>query len=193
MNQTEFAKHIGATQPYVQRLIANGTLEGAYIRDERGRYHIDPQKANAIIEQNRDPARKPRRKGRPKKEQAPPAPEIPEVTDQEKQQKIQEAGLDKDGEPMTYNAARALNEKYKAALKKLEYEQKSGQTLDGEETYHHLFDIARRVRDQCLAIADRCAPLVAVKTEQHECREILLQEIRYVLDGLKSDLEGFRR
>jgi len=50
------------------------------------------------------------------------------------------------------------------------------------------FECGRQVKDGCLAIADRCASLVAVASDADECKQILNREIRIILENLANSL-----
>jgi hypothetical protein len=119
-----------------------------------------------------------------------PAPKLEpksQPTHEEKEQVVESAGIVRE---MDFGRARTLHEQYKAALKKLEFDKLKGLVIDGPETYRRRFEIARQIRDQCLSIADRCAPVVAAESDQHKCREILLTEIRYIIDGIRQEISG---
>jgi hypothetical protein len=201
MNIPEYAAHRNCTKQHISAIIKGGRLTGA-VRKRGGRYIIDPAKADAILEASRDPAHppvarppkieKPKQQppaDKPKTEKQPKQKRLEAIPVEEKIQVVKGSGLNL---KITYAEARTLNEQYKAALKKAEYDRLMGKSLDAEEHYLKLFDIARRVRDQCLAIADRCAPVVAVESDQHVCKELLLKEIRYIVEGLRQDIEGLR-
>jgi hypothetical protein len=188
MNQNEYAIHRGVTRQYINRLIKLGKLTGA-VKRRGGRIVIDPAKADAIIARTRDPgAPDPAGTGHVEKRAArEKKPKKAKVVDFEQQKEtVQSSGISL---KMDFGTARTLKEQYLAALKKLEYEEKRGQAIDGEQARRKMFDIARRFRDQCLAIADRCAPVVAVESDQHKCKELLLAEIRFILRELKEDID----
>lgn len=161
LNQSEFGREIGVSQPRVSRYVKTGRLEGAYIKRGR-RTLIHRTRALAILGRNLDPA------GSIKAE-------TESVDDDEKRAVADEAGTG----GLSYQKARALNEQFKAALNKLRYDRESGKTLDVEETGRVFFDAGRSIRDQLLAIPERCAALIAAEYggDQHECREILRKEI----------------
>jgi hypothetical protein len=220
MNQVEFAAYMGVSKQYISSLIKRGALTGAYTVDNQGYdidaakakaiiiANMDPSRTRGRKPPGRPPG--PKKPDKPKKKPQPkpkavkpkkksakpkkpkiagtPAPEPkPQPTPEEKEHVIESAGIVRE---MDFGRARTLHEQYKAALKKLEFDRQKGLVIDGPETYRRRFEIARQIRDQCLSIADRCAPVVAAESDQHKCREILLTEIRYIIDGIRQEISG---
>jgi hypothetical protein len=220
MNQVEFAAYMGVSKQYISSLINRGALTGAYTFDGQGYdidadkakaiiiANMDPSRARGRKPPGRPPG--PKKPDKPKKTPKPrtakpkkkpikpkkskiagtpaPTPEPkPQPTPEEKEKVIESAGIIRE---MDFGRARTLHEQYKAALKKLEFDKLKGLVIDGPETYRRRFEIARQIRDQCLSIADRCAPVVAAEPDQHKCREILLTEIRYIIDGIRQEISG---
>ena len=178
--QKEFAKILGVTQQRVSKYIADKKLEGAYIKKGR-RTLINTERALELLGRNLDPAGSPP-EGKKKRLK---------VDDEKKREVADSAGTG----GLSYQTARTLNEQYKAALNKLEYEKKSGKLVDVETLERLFFDAGRKVRDQLLAIPDRCAALVAAAYggDQHECREILKKEITNVCSEIaKSAKEVYQ-
>lgn len=90
----------------------------------------------------------------------------------------------------SYQISRATKEAYEAALKKLEYEQKSGKLVSIEKVEVEAFNAARFARDKLLTIPDRLAPALIGKTDIHEIKQILISEIRQSLENLTDFLSG---
>jgi len=193
MNQTQFAKHIGVSSPRVSKLIADGKLDGAFKIDEKtGLRNINAEKAVDFLDQIRDITSAPARDKLKKKvsskssKRGKASKATSKTSEEEKESVVLAAGT----KGMTYATARTYNEQYKAALKKLEYEERKGQLVERDKVERDSFNIARQARDQCLAIADRCAPLVAVETDQFQCHEILIEEISRILNELSNAISS---
>ena len=183
MNQKEFAKHIGVSQPRVSKYIRDGLLKESVSRN--GRY-VDIDAAKGVKELNKklDPGRKVKAKAggkkRGKKKKA--------VDDSEKKDTASRAGTG--GVDMA--TARALNEQYKAALKKLEFDQRKGVLVNIEDMKRLAFEAGKQIKEHCLAIPDRCGPLVAANSDAFECKQILLEEITMALENLSEVLRKIR-
>uniref|UniRef100_A0A6M3J4F4 Putative DNA binding, helix-turn-helix domain containing protein n=1 Tax=viral metagenome TaxID=1070528 RepID=A0A6M3J4F4_9ZZZZ len=167
LTQQEFAALLGIHQSRVSRYIKSGILDSA-IRREGRRTFIDPEKAKDNLRANLDPAY-----------------HAKAISDAEPEQKTT-GGLD-------VTTARALKMHYEAGLKKLEYEQKRGKLIEIEKIETAAFNAARKIRDQCLAIPDRCAALVAAESDRFECNTILKREITFILENLANELEELSR
>lgn len=57
MNQKEYAAHRGISSNVVSKFIRQGKLDGAF-RMYRGKYRIDPKKADELLDQNLDPGQR---------------------------------------------------------------------------------------------------------------------------------------
>lgn len=83
--------------------------------------------------------------------------------------------------------ARTIRENYKAALSKLEYEEKIGKLIEVEKVKNIFFNKARIVRDNLLNIPDRVAMRLINKKDTDEIKQILEKEIRQVLEELSDN------
>ena len=173
MNTTEYAKHAGVTQPLVSKWIRQGILKKSVKKVGR-RYQINAKLAKQELKANLDPIRGGKRTK--KKKQKPTLKEKKKTIAQ-----AQTAGID-------FNEARRLNEQYKAALKKNQYERENGKVVDLDRVKKIAYETGRQVKEGCLSIADRCAPLVAATTDTNECKQILNREITYILENLANAL-----
>lgn len=177
MNTKEFAEKIGVSQPRVSKWIRDGVLKISVKKTGRF-YSVDLKAAKAELKRNLDHGRKVKAKIDNRQEKK----EVP--TNTEKQKTVGQAkaqGLD-------FQTARALNEQYKAALKKLQYEREHKILINVDEVKRVGFEAGKQIKDSCLAIPDRCAPLVAACSDAFKCKEILLKEISYILENLSSAL-----
>jgi hypothetical protein len=174
MTQTEYADHAGISQARISVMIKQGKLRGAY-RKKKGRYYIDPKKADIALSKNLDPQNPSRVKSIKKKE----------ISEKKKTETIREAGIPL---KMDLNTAKTLNEQYKAGLNKLKYEAEQKKLIPADMVEKAAFEVGRKIRDQLLSIPDRCAPLVAVEDNQIECKQIILKEITNILKTLSDAL-----
>jgi phage terminase Nu1 subunit (DNA packaging protein) len=158
----DLAGLLGVSRPRITALIKRGIFGDVAKRKKDGTYRIDLEAAAAIARQNIDPAQ--------------PAGKI-KGADSSARGVKPTGGID-------YVTARALNEQYKAAVKKLEYEERIGKLVDAKKVQEIAFDTARRVRDSLLNIPDRLSALLAAEPNEIKVRELLTKEIRQALSEL---------
>ena len=173
MTQTEYAEHRGISQPRVSTLIRTGQIPASAMRKISGKRLIDMEKADKALDENLDKIRNPNpepRKRRGKKE----------ATISEIKQTVEHAGTG----GMTLAKAQQVQAQYKAALLKLEYEQKSGKLIDAEVVEVETFNFARRVRDAIQNVPDRVSSELASYTDVHKVRETLTAAYNEVLEEL---------
>lgn len=89
-----------------------------------------------------------------------------------------------DPQKMTFNEARTRRERYQAELARLEFEEKAGVLVRAEDVKAEAFKRARVARDTLLNFPDRLAPMLTGRTEIHDVRKILLEEIHRVCQAL---------
>ncbi len=160
VTQKKYAEHRGVSRPTISGYCRDGMLGGAAVKQGRV-WKIDVGAADAALAGNLDPlgaGRVPR-----KKESFTPA------------------------ERLTFSIARTWNERYKAALRKLEYDQKISRLVDAREAETAADAMARRVRDAFADFPERLAPVLAAATDPHTAIKILRAEIRKVLVELSGD------
>ena len=182
LSQSAYAKHRNISQPRIAQLIREGRLKGAYIQ-RGGRFYIDPKKADAILDvttkiENR-PLSSKKIKGGSRKQ----------PTSKQKHRVTADAGVNN----VDFQTARVLNEQYKAALKKLEYEERQGKLIPTDQVEKEAFEAGRKIRDQLLSIPDRCATLVAAEVDPFECKQILVKEINHILLNLNNAIQVSKR
>ena len=172
--QNRAAKLIGIDGSRLSRLRQDGTLDGTW-RRKGNRYYFDVEKLRAALENNLAPENRGRRGKKPGEKIK---------TESDKRQTIKKSGISDEAKTMGYSKARELNEAYKAALKKLEYEERSGKLVSREIVEKQAFDAANATKEACLAIPDRVAPLVAAESDAFQCKQIILKEINYILQEI---------
>jgi hypothetical protein len=90
----------------------------------------------------------------------------------------------------SYQSSRAMREAYEAALKKLEYEERSGKLISAAQVEVEAFNAARIARDILLTIPHRVAPQIIGKSDISEIEKILRKEIIGGLAGLTGFFDG---
>ena len=168
ISQREYARRRGVTHVAVQRAIKTGrisTVDG----------QIDPALADLQWQENTDQS-KPRNRitGNPRQAKAPGEPSEPMdlgVTDEVI------------GGPSTasgYAKARAARELYQAQLAKLELDRQRGTLVRADEVRLGAFNMARKARDQLIALPERLATVLAAIPEPAEVQRILEEEIERI-------------
>ena len=92
----------------------------------------------------------------------------------------------------TYAQAKLADMLFRARLRKLEYETKSGKLIPTDEVKVVWFKQARQIRDKLLAVPAKLAPQLAALGEARAVRELLDAEIEGILRGLQDDIR-YRR
>jgi hypothetical protein len=81
-----------------------------------------------------------------------------------------------------YNRARAAKEIYEARLKQLEYEERRGNLVSRKDVEMHAYNRARVLRDALSNVPVRLAAQLAAETDAHIVHDVLLAELRTVLE-----------
>lgn len=191
MNQREYAKHAGLTQPRICQLLKAGKFEEAAVKIG-GRWHIDPKKADKVLKQNISPSKKrqgefgsakTRGKQKPKRRtKSGPKGKRKAPTPEEKKRVAKKAGT----ENLSLYEAELMEKQYKAALKKLEYEKASGVVVESDKVARAAFNRARMLRDSILNLRSKISPLLAVEQNATEIDRLLDKEFRQILGELIS-------
>jgi predicted site-specific integrase-resolvase len=176
MNTYEIAKKLGISQPRVSKYIKDGTLKKSVKKNGR-RYDIDLKAAKKELGKNLDQGRKIKARIA-----GSPAASGREETES------QAVAKSKDG--LDFQTARSVNEQYKAALKKLEFDERKGKLVNIDEIKRIGFEAAKQFKEHAMAIPERCAAILAVTDDQEECKRILQKEIRIILENLSDSLKG---
>jgi len=168
ISQREYARRRGVTHVAVQRAVKAGRISTV-----NGK--IDPALADQQWHENTDQSKPLNRiTGNPKQSRPPGEP--PEPMDM--------GGADEIvGGPSTatgYAKARAARELYQAQLAKLELDRKRGTLVRADEVRLGAFNMARKARDQLLALPERLASVLAATEEPAEVQRILEEEIERI-------------
>lgn len=83
------------------------------------------------------------------------------------------------------------NELEKLLLAQIKRKRESRELVEMEAVNRQGYEAAKAIKDQCSAIPDRVAPLVAAESNIFACKQIISKEIDYVLENISSKLEKF--
>jgi len=166
----EYAQHRKVTERTVRQYIAHGLLNDAVSREGR-RVFIDQQKADRAMSRNATTRRELEGKVLPSR---------PTKAQQAKTAK--QAGT----AGLSFHDARTLAQRYKAALLKIELDERTGRLVDAEQVRASAFAKARAVRDSLLNIPDRIAPILAAEGDAGKVAEIITREIRQAMEELSK-------
>ena len=156
-----YSKLKGFSPEYCRRLIAKGIIPKSCCKKFGKRWQVNPKCADKALDENLSQIN--RKKSKQKKV-------------------VQKAGF----ESLSFSQARAKKEKYLAALRKLEYEEKSGKLISADEVEREYFNIARTVRDSLLNIPGRVSAILAAESDEVKVNEILNEEITQALEVLSK-------
>jgi hypothetical protein len=165
ISQREYARRRGISHVAVQRAVNSGrisTVDGK----------IDPDLADREWRENTDQS-KPRNRitGSPKHTRV--AGEPPEPMDF--------GGVDSgNGTASGYAKARAARELYQAQLAKIELDRQRGVLVRADEVRLGAFNMARKARDQLIALPERLAAILAATQDPAEVQRILEEEIERI-------------
>jgi hypothetical protein len=174
ISQREYARLRGISHTAVQRAIKAGRITAV-----KGK--IDPEEADRLWQQNTDQSKPLNRiTGNPKQKGTPGEP--PEPMDL--------GGSETISGPSSasgYAKARAARELYQAQLAKLELDRRRGELVSADEVRLAAFQLARKTRDQLLALPERVASILAAVDDPDQVRQILDDEIERICLELSGD------
>jgi len=172
----EYAKHRGIAERSVRRYLADGLIPAsAQIR--KGRFlFIDRGKADKALSKSIT-TRKELLGGKEDRVLPPPAGKATPAQIVQTTEKAGTSGL-------SFHDARTLSQRYKAALLRLELDEKTGRLVEAEQVKIAAFNKSRAIRDSLLNITDRVAPILAAETDEFRVAEILNQELKAALEEL---------
>lgn len=162
VSQREYARRRGISHVAVQRAIKAGRISTTSGK-------IDPVLADKQWQQNTDQS-KPRNRitGKPKQSRPPGEPSEP----------MEMVGGDSTA--TGYAKARAARELYQAQLAKLELDRRRGALVPADEVRLGAFNMARKARDQLIALPERVAATLAATDDPVEVGRILDEEIERI-------------
>ena len=164
----EYARRRGISHVAVQRAVNSGrisTVDGK----------IDPAEADREWRENTDQS-KPRNRitGRPSHTRPPGEPPVPMDFG------APDEAAGGNGTATGYAKARAARELYQAQLAKLELDRQRGVLIRADEVRVGAFNMARKARDQLIALPERVAAILAATQDPAEVQRILEEEIERI-------------
>jgi hypothetical protein len=175
----DYAQHRKITARSVWRHLASGLIPKSAVIREGRRLFIDQAKADKAL--GAITSRK-EILGRAE----PKVKKTAEPTDQEKVKTAARGGTS----GLSFHEARTVKERYKAALLKIEFDEKMGALVDAEKVKLTAYNTARQVRDALLNIPTRISAILAAESDQNRVAEILTGEIRQALEALTKGGTG---
>lgn len=174
---SEYAKHIGKSPAYVNKLKGQGRL---ILKDVDGKKRVDFAMSDRLIQNTADMSRAGNGSSSKQGGQAdeagmpPPGP----------------AAFSADSQrDMTYRKAQAHERVFSAKIEEVKYKQLVGHLLDREHVDRAMFEIGRDLRDALTACSRRIASEVASVSTAEACEAVIDREHRIVLQLLVT---GFR-
>ena len=158
---SEYAKHRGVSPGMITKAVSQGRIKPCEYKGKRAVFDFD--ECDRSWTQNKDPSNR--------------GWETPERVDDK---------VDEPPQTMTFNEARTKRERYQAELARLEFEEKAGLLVDVSKVRREYFKQARNARDNLLNIPDRLAPMLIGRSDIHEVRMLMLEEIHKVCDSLAT-------
>jgi hypothetical protein len=180
LTQKQYADRRGISQQAVAKLIRQGKLDGAFRKDGR-RYLIDADRADAVLDLNRNPAR-----SKTPKTAAPPPAIVQGVPLAD--------GIDRGsastiaGELVSFAEAARREKVARAALLELDLKKKRGDLVEKEKVEAVAAKLGTLVRVGIEAIPARVAPSVVALETPGDVSRFLQQEVKSVLADLAKGI-----
>ena len=208
VSQRKFAKMIGRSHSYVNKLVKQGVIP-----THNGK--ILPSEAKKAIENHKDPSRDAQREANKKKRKEPdlfspemlPKKSIADLTPKEREEyekRLQEekrkitqlkeeaknigielGNFDEILGTMNLNQARTISEIFNAKIKEVAYKKEIGELIPIKQVKKEAFEAARIVRDSLLTLPGRISSIL-VEKNKNEIKDILHKEIVQILENLSS-------
>ncbi len=161
MSQSEYARHREVHRSYITRLKQNGVL---IMRDGK----VDVHASDAILDDR--PDFEPR--------QAPPSPARPPVPLTETSGQT----------GASFQQARIIDAVYRAKIRRLEFEVKTGRLIEVEPLKKKVSEEVRAFRDGVLGLPDRLSTVIAAERDGAKVRKLLYDELKREFDRLAEAL-----
>jgi len=160
MTQAEYARHRKVNRSYISRLAKRGILV------MRGKL-VDVAASDAVLDDK-------------------PV----DLESQETPAGAARPPVDGVGTPPagSFAQARTAEMIFRARLRKLEYETRTGKFLPADEVKVKWFGIARQIRDKLLGLPAKLAPQLAALGDLNQIRDLLDTEITATLRGLQEEI-----
>lgn len=173
MTMAEYAAHQGISVPRVSRLIKSGKMDGCFTREGK-RLMFDVAASDKALAERTERTRGPK---------AIPTPANRKPGTAEKKAVSHAAGT----AGMTLFEAQTEDARYRAALRKLDYEQRTREVVSRAEVMKDATDLGRATRDALLNLPDQLAERIAAETSPDVVNSVLTEAITQALEGLVYD------
>jgi len=172
----EYADRVGKSARQINRSIVRGSITRKSLKKRGKRFLIDPEKADQDLKENLSYInQKPLKTDNKKEHKKTP-------TNTEIKSKTKVAGTS----GMSHADAQRVQARLKAALMKLEYDEKSGLLVKKEQVDIDFFNCARRARDAILNIPGKVSAELAAITDIHVVSQKLTTELTAALEELSQ-------
>ena len=174
MTKADFAREIGRTRQYVNKLVRNGKV---VLVKSGGQEMVDVERSKALLAHTADVANDPATKVNGGRSSV-------GMTMRE--------GEAAQTDPMTaksseqYTKSRAVKEGYSARLKKVEFEEKMKTVVRKDGVEKAAFAVSRVLREKLKAFPNRLAPKVTVITDQKENFILLTDEVENLIREIQD-------
>lgn len=172
----------------VLQYINSGRLEGCISRTDNGRYEIDKTKADEALasslnqmhtgRQNDPTSTAGGTKGQPKGKGA---------DAEDRQAAIDAAGFG----GLSYREAQTEKERWTAALRRLEYDEKRGALIERAEVRMESHTAGTLIKEKLSSIPGRLGAMAAAESDPFACEQMLKVEINQILEDLSIELERY--
>jgi hypothetical protein len=162
MSQAEYARYRRVSRQYVSRLAKRGILV------MRGKL-VDVAASDAVLDDK-------------------PVDVAPHDSGLEPQARTSPVEAPGGAPRSSFAEARTAEMVFRARLRKLEFETKSGKFISADEVKVKWYTLARQIRDKALAMPAKLAPQLAALTDVAEIRDLLDAEVTAFLRGLQQEI-----
>ncbi len=168
MTQAEYARHRKVNRSHINRLAKRAILVMA------GKL-VNVAASDAVLDDK------------------PVEPVLPEARGNAQTSRIATESPVPGAQPGNFAQARTAEMVFRARLRKLEFETKSGKFLSADDVKVKWYTVVRQIRDKLLALPAKLAPQLAALNEAGAVRDLLDNEIVTVLKSLQEEIRYQRR
>lgn len=163
MSQAEYARHRRVDRSYINRLVKRGIVV------LRGKL-VDVAASDAVLDDK------------------PVEVESRETAPQARAASGEAVGGSIGSAGSSFAQARTAEMVFRARLRKLEFEIRTGKYLPADEVKVKWYTLSRQIRDKLLALPAKLAPQLAALTDAAEVRDLLDREIIAMLKALQEEI-----
>jgi hypothetical protein len=107
-------------------------------------------------------------------------------------ERVTSAATDVPASGTTFAQARTADMVFRAKLRKLEHDVRTGKLIEADVVKQRWAAIYRQIVDAILAWPNRLAPEVAALTDERQVREVLMREARALINDLRAEVQYAR-